>query len=370
MRIELHTADLKSALTELALFSPKRTAIKELEYVRMVATEGNGLQLYTNDLSSSLLVTIDSVAVHRSGIALVELATLQNVVKNSDTALVSLDVISGKLHIDGFKLPTLDPDSYPDGGFELTDHPVSVSVLTKDLHSLMTRVKHASAASVNTVQGYPGVRLTAKDHKLTCATQDGWRLAESNIDVTTRTGFSVLVDMHYVSALCKILPCDKYIQYVDIKVHKNRFEFTWNHHKAIIKKGEGNFMDYEGFFPRDFSEFVDVDRKDLIAKIKKAGVIAKDIGYRIQLSTGYNHELSISTKTDKAEMETTVQTGVNIMPDGRSVALNGQFLLDTLNSIDSEMVTLAWAGEEMPVYVCPSGMYTHDRDVIMSLTLR
>lgn len=364
MKVTVFTSDIKKALSDLAHFAVTgKSAIRELKGVLIKTGKGN-ITVSCTDLKSCLKVTIEAIIVDAWEVV-VDFETLSNIVKNCETTRVSLELVDGKLAIDGFKIPTIDPSDYPDIDTAVSDDLPEAIVDSHHLKLGLVRVEHSSAGKNGTIQGFYGARLTAGNNAVIFAAQDGWRLSETTKPATTTSEFGFRLDGKHAKALAKILPNKS--ESVTIVRNGNKILITWSGHVAMFVESEGNFLDYEGFFPDENHEQIVVNRKDLIAKIRKAGVLVSATTYKIKLSASKSG-LEVSAYTESADMQAQVKTIDNSM-DNKSVHLNGQYLLDTLAALTSDNVVLFWEQEEHPVYVFSQGEYETDRDVIMSLRM-
>lgn len=363
MKLTIFTSDIKKALADLAHFMPGKSSIRELKGVLIRTNNSGNVTLSCTDLSSCLKTTIESIEIE-PGETVVDFETINNIVKNCDTARLLLEMKDGKLLVDGFKLPAMDPDDYPHIDTTVPDDLPSAIISANGLKAGLERVEHSSAASNRTVQGFFGVRLKSEHDRFVFASQDGWRLSETTKPAQTLGLVEFKLDGKHAKALTKIL--SKNSNSVTItRTPDNKMLLTWPGHEAMFVESEGNFMNYEGFFPDENHEQITVCRKDLIAKIKKAGVIVKDCGYQICLMVSKNG-MELSAYTENADMHSEVKTTENAMGNN-SVHLNGQYVLDALNSLESDKVTLFWEQEESPVYIFSPGNYESDRDVVMGL---
>ena len=100
---------------------------------------------------------------------------------------------------------------------------------------------------------------------------------------------------------------------------------------------EGNFPEVDKIIPREKNCFVTVDKEDVMRAVRAAGIFAREsanvVKFKIQ-----NSSLFISasaTQTGESEMEIDVEKNGE---DGQ-IAFNYRYVLDFLNSVNTQRIT-------------------------------
>jgi len=377
MKLRIFRSDLLKALQTVSRALPTVTAIMELTYLKL-SVKGDRLQIAATDLRTYIATEIEAI-VERPGEILVSGQFFQEVVQalqGYEEKRVILEVQPNRrvsLTLEGetprYDLSGRDADEYP--AIELITPLSEFTVSGKVLKSALRFGIHASAKSENTVQGFCGARITLEASRLVVAAQDGWRLSESSRPASFMVTSPVqwLLPLSVINDWMKLLPdTDLTISSGDNKVLLKVSDTVY---QTVL--AEGNFMDYEGFFPEDMEDrYAELNRNQFMGHIKGIMPVAKDIGNRIALKLEASR-LGMESFSDKlGEAWREMPVTENLLEDF-TVALNAQYITDCVGSMGSAGVRFFCEGEEMPVYFWPSEPESEgylDRAVIMSLTLR
>ena len=368
---------------------PKKTAIMELHKIRFDLS-GPMIRMSSTDLTTGLVTQVhDNYNGNpETQTVFVEKTEIQAILSNLKKAKrMSLSVVDKSLLIEtnmgSYTLKNqIDANKYPLSNLVLdqfcTDENTPgtpFTVLECSLSVLQEALSfggHCTASNENTVQGYCGARIRVTQNRITVASQDGWRLSEAisgaitNPEITDKQ--DLLIPLHILRLIQSVSTdspvwIQTFEHYYRIRDNKN-FSLTW---ADDYRDRYRHFIDYDGFFA-DAPYTDNCDLQALIGAIAHVLPAAKQIGNRMAIRADSTKQtLTIESYADGFELTQTIKA--DIMQDW-SVAINGQFLLETLKTQPKKErnVSFYCEGEEMPFYIYPSDKSR--QAIIMTLTLR
>lgn len=112
----------------------------------------------------------------------------------------------------------------------------------------------------------------------------------------------------------------------------------------------GQFPDYKQIIPKEHKTRATIKKSELALAVRRVSIFAKDNGQSIKLSISADNNLTISTETtqigdDVANLEIKVE-GV-----ASTVAINADYLLDVLSSINDESIKMELNGVNSPIVI-------------------
>lgn len=194
-----------------------------------------------------------------------------------------------------------------------------------------------------------GVNLRGDGKVLTLAAADGYRLAIVKVASEVK-GLDVVVPNKTVKDVESIIRNDDSEIDIAIDVKRRQSRFTYGDIEITSELNDGIFPKYEQMIPESSASVVMMDRLEMLRACRLACAVARDGAgvVRILFTTGVVH---IRAKTAEDDSMCTVD-GALSGPEGR-VALNGRYLLDALNSLESERVKLGVNVATSPVVLRP-----------------
>lgn len=235
-----------------------------------------------------------------------------------------------------------------------------ISLSTKDLSLAISQVAFAAAQD----EGRPvltGVLIQAKQGNLILVATDGYRLSLKKLDglegiqkvVEFQKG--LLIPARTLIEVGKIISVggEEKILGLTITPQANQVIFTTPDCEIVSRLIEGKFPDFEKILPEKGTTRVTVDNKNLTMAVRVAAIFARESAniVRIEVKEG---KLKISANA--------AQVGDNISEieaktEGESskIAFNSRYLLDFLNSIDSELINFQMTTHLNPGVFAPAG---------------
>ena len=206
-----------------------------------------------------------------------------------------------------------------------------------------------------------GVHFHLADNKLTLAAADGFRLSVTSIEQTVKQPQAAIVPAKALTELVKLLPDNDTCEFsiMDSRAHFSVADFSMD--AQLI---EGNFVNYRQIIPQQHATKVLVDVAPLLSTLKTANIIARSADSLVDLSISADR-IDISTSAvDTGKYEASVRATVEGEP--LTIALNVQFLMQAVQAVDAEAVTMYFNDKAQPVKL-ESKNFTH---VIMPMHIR
>jgi DNA polymerase-3 subunit beta len=157
---------------------------------------------------------------------------------------------------------------------------------------------------------------------------------------------------------------------VTVSVSGNRAQvsFVGDNGKLICRLNEGHYVDIQRVIPTESATTVTATRKALIEALKACEKYAKDAANTLRCEVA-DGTLTLSANapevgTRRAKVAVTV-TG----EAANSIALNVRYLLDTMASITTDLVTLDFKTPASPAVVVPVGLPYTVKHVVMPMYL-
>ena len=183
-----------------------------------------------------------------------------------------------------------------------------------------------------------GILLTVEDNKITMVATDSFRLAliEKELGDSVTGSFEALIPGKIFDELSRMIGSADTVR---IEASANQVLFTFGETKVITRRLEGKFPNYRQLLPSDFETRVIVEHGDLLASAKRVSLFAlNNAAIKIEASVE-SQSLTLNSKTqDVGAAKGNILVKVEGIDNG--IAVNYSYLIDGLNSINSDTVFL------------------------------
>lgn len=228
----------------------------------------------------------------------------------------------------------------------------TLKVKTRDLD--LAVMQTVFAASTNTSRPVlSGVFFDVVKDDLKLVATDSYRLAEKTITLKEKPASAVqcIVPARTVMELGKIL--NKAMEEdTEVNISKNQVLFVVGDVQLMSRLIEGKFPPYEKIIPQSTKTKVEVNSEELSNVVRRVSLFARENNNSIKVSATNDGKLSVSTDETKVGEEKAEIT-VKVEGENNKIALNAQYLMDVLNSIQSEQVLLEMDDKLSPAVVKP-----------------
>lgn len=265
-----------------------------------------------------------------------------------------------------FTLATLPADEFPK--VKALDAPQSV-VLTADVLFQCIRNTAFSMAQQDVRFYLNGMLLEIGADRLSCVATDGHRLAYAQCatDAEPETPVRAIIPRKSVSELQRLLgTVDEPTEPVKLLVTAQSLQAQVGGVRLSTKLIDGRFPDYNRVIPIDGNKELLIDCQTLKQSLTRASVLSNEKyrGVRIALQSGI---LTISSNNPDQE-EATDELEVDYAGDSAEIGFNVTYLLDVLNSLDTENARILLKDGNSSALITPENT-TDNKYVVMPMRL-
>jgi DNA polymerase-3 subunit beta len=252
---------------------------------------------------------------------------------------VSLESSQNKVVIKGgkskFTLQTMAAEDFPLVQESANFGPV-FSVPQKTLKDLLSQVSFAMA--VHDIRYYlNGILFVAEGKQLSLVATDGHRLAFTSalLDVEVPKQ-EVILPRKTVIELQRLLSDAQGA--IEMQFANNQAKFSFDGIEFVTKLVEGKFPDYNRVIPKNQTNIITLGRTALLATLQRTAILTSEKfkGVRLNIEPG-----SLRVASNNAEQEEAVdELDIDYAGENIEIGFNVTYLIDVLNNMDQDMVTL------------------------------
>jgi len=264
--------------------------------------------------------------------------------ESKDASLVTIKTPSST-----YKLAGRPGDDYPNLP-EFSDRDEQVTMPIPIFNDYLRKTIFASSTEMSKTFT-SGILLEFTEQKMHIVATDGRRLALVEADIPAgrkaKKDIRALVPADIMVDLNRILTSD-FEGDIEMNISTSLASFRFDDVEVISHLMDVNFPDYRKVIPGDLKGSIVIDRKALIRSLKGVAIMAKlREGRDMSVLSTKGKELSVSSAVENVG---SVLEKLPIEKEGEEmkVAFNYQFLLEPLNNIDEDKITLKYAGHLDP----------------------
>ena len=262
-----------------------------------------------------------------------------------------------------FSLSTLPAQDFPRASTD--DNATELTIPQKELLFLLQRT-HFAMAQQDVRYYLNGMFLEVKPNTVSTVATDGHRLALNTINVAeTLQELNALLPYKGVQELMRLLadnedPVTLFVSQNHLRADTPRFTFT-------TKLIDGSFPSYERVLPKACDKTVNIDRNAFKQTLQRASILSNEKfrGIRLQLDKDL---MSIQANNPEQE-EAQEDLNVEYAHDALELGFNVDYIIDVLNTVDNDTVTLSFANNESGVLIEQQGENANSTFVVMPLRL-
>lgn len=354
MKVILDRDELQKVLARMQGVIEKRSTYPILSHV-LFATNGDEISVEATDLQIGIRETMKA-KISEGGRMCLPARKLYDIVRElppQEVQLSSSDNFWANLKCGSvsLELPGLDPSDFPvlpEGG------KVVVSFPAAQLRDMLEKVIFATSSQESPLNLH-GVLFEFVDKDgLSCLRMiatDGHRLALIDSEVKG-TGFNeqLILPKRGLSEVKKVLTEDAV---VEIYVGENVVKFMDGKRSISIRLLEGQFPDYKHVLPKDLEKVVIVDRKQFLASLKRADILASEKGEGVKFKIESGKMELKAGGGDVGQIVEEVPVQYNAEPI--SIIFNSKYLIDALIVMESDQVIFELRDQESAGLLRPEG---------------
>lgn len=333
-------------------------------------TENNRLRISATNLESSITLQLGA-KIEKEGEITIPARSFFEYISSISPQKVKLEIKENKFIVEGTdtsaKFVTMNPTDFPSIP-EVSEK----SVLEIECQIFATIIKKTTFA-VASDEGRPvltGILIKKQDGKIIAVATDGFRLSEVEVkESENMPDFSVIVPGKSLVELERLLAeTEEEKLKVSFSKDKNQVAFNLVNVEFVTRLLEASFPDYEKIIPTDFRTKVKLNVEGFKKAVKLSSIFAKANGQTVKLD--FSSQKSLLTVSGQSAQlgEQEGKLEEKIEGDDLKIAFNAKFLLDGLNSIETEQVIFEARDSLSPAMLRPEGKEGY-RHIIMPIRM-
>ncbi|MEE9404142.1 MAG: DNA polymerase III subunit beta [Algisphaera sp.] len=340
MKVICDRGALVSSLGLVGGVIASRTPKAALTCVKLTASTDEGLVLEGTDTEVSIRLATPRVEVSEPGEALIPADKLQQIVRESVDATLTLSTKQDVAHITGqdskFKVFGHPPTDFP--GVAGFSGDADFTLAAGDLHRMVAQTLFATARE-NSRYAINGVLMERTGKKLVIVATDGHRLAlaRGTCKTDNTDTRSAIIPTKALNLLLKLF--DDAEETVHVRVEDNQIIFKTDQAVLAANLVEGNFPPYSDVIPKDGDKKATLATDALVSATRRAALLTNEESKGVRLAFTQDGLTLSSRAPEMGEAEITVPL-TKYEGDDVEIGFNPAYVLDALKVIDESEVQL------------------------------
>lgn len=331
----------------------------------LIDASADSVLLMTTDLEVGVRCSVTQVEVQRPGRALVPVAKLTQIVRETADPTIELELEDNTLHIRGgdshFSMFTVDPEEFPPVP-ELEGEP-DFTISGGTLRRLIERTLFA-AAKTSTRYAIDGLLWNISGDRLKVVATDGRRLAMADAKVkrSAEGESSAIVPAKAMALFGRVVSDPDEV--FGVKFLPNQVLLKSPRVTISSVLLEGHFPKYEDVIPQDCDRTVRVAAPEMLSAVRRSALLTSEESKAIRLH--FEDNRVVMTGRAPEQGQASVQLDVKYDAEPLEIGFNPNFLTDVLKVLDDQEVELGLKDANRP------GVFRSDDDylyVIMPVNL-
>lgn len=349
MKFRVETKALLSVVNNVSKVIDKLSVLPALANLKIVAEENSVVITGSNGTASIQQTLPVELGIERTGMCLVDSKYFSEIIRKVNGEFVDIECVDNLMHIKSgkakFKLTCTDVSEYPSIDLE---RPVNkLYCPTESLRAAFERVLICVANGDNNRPVLNGVHLRVDNGHVTIIGSDSYRVNQyAFIDMDCKDA-KITIPRQACVEFLKTFKDDVAVYYDDKKIQFVSDYMTYQSQLLI-----GVYPDVGRIIPKTCPYCVEVDKGELLEAVKRCDFIKSDDGKQVIHLSFNSDESHIDSKSSEIGETYEDLESVQLMSDPIEFNLNGKYLRDALDSIDSEKVLIKTPGSEKPLIVC------------------
>lgn len=341
MKIKANKQVIESILINLQPFLEKKDASQITSHI-LFKTENSKCIVKSTDSEIGLKIVTDNIGIEAEGAFTANGKKLLDIIRILKDDEITLELLDNTLIIkqknSKFKLPTFDPNAYPD--FPNIEDKPQISL---DSLALIQNLKKISPAidTNNPKFELNGALINIKSNSTDLVGTDTRRLAIASIPGDNSEALSLIVPKKAILEIQKL-----FLDQIDIYYDETNLIITNENYFFYTRLINGKFPDYQRIIPTSTKHQVTLPRKEMIDAIKMITTISQEIKMILLSDTIIFESLSADNVEAKTELE--LNTGLS---DKFELSFNSKYLLDFISQINKNEFNIEFNEPSLPFIV-------------------
>jgi DNA polymerase III subunit beta len=348
MKIVCDGEKLKKAVTHAEKVTGKNLTLPILSNI-LLLTGDKELIIRATNLNLGIEIRIPAV-VEEEGVVAVSGQTLSSLFSTSkEYGKINLFISENSLIVKTDKGKTT-LKTYPSDDFPTIPQVQAESIkIQNNIFVEGIKSVYYSAAQSDIKPEVSSVYIYQNDNSLFFVATDSFRLAEKKIKNVDLYGFtSTLIPYKNIQELLRII--DGEDVKIILKISKNQISIEFDGYYITSRVVDGTFPDYKQIIPQKYSTNIIVLKQDLLQALKTTTIFSDKFNQVTLDIDGKNKKCILGSKNnDIGEHEYMLDGAITGLD--ASVSFNHRYLLDALQAINSDSVSLEINDGSKPVII-------------------
>ena len=344
MKFITKKAHIVDSLQNAAAVAERRQTIPILANLRLKTVDGK-LEVTATDLEIQIKTFSELIEIEEEGETTVSARKMSELCRSlPEGENVNFSLSNGKLTVRSSNFhadfATISSDDFPE--IEINEEQIPITVESNVLKRLLSKTSF-SMASQDVRYYLNGMLLEIDGNKINGVATDGHRLALSSADINAAD-----LDVRNILPRKAVLELSKLLSQnegtVELLIGASYVDVRSENLSFSSKLIDGKYPDYNKVFPTGDPLPLEISKEILQSALSRASVLSNEKyrGVRFQLSENKLKLTANNPEQESAEEE------VEVIYKGSDleVGFNIGYLLDVLNSIESETVSFEFYGED------------------------
>jgi DNA polymerase-3 subunit beta len=349
MKIECIKEKLHNAVSKAEKIVSKNINLPVLSCL-LLETKGTNLIIRSTNLDLGLEVSIP-VKVEEQGKVAVPASIIGSFLNSlNDDKNIFLETTDNTLKIStqnsSAVIKTQPFDDFPT--IPKIDNEKSFKIQSKNLINGIKSVFYSSSLS-SVKPELSSVYIYTQEENLIFVATDSFRLAEKTIKIKKNTELNnILIPFKNASDLIKII--DNTDSEIEINSTKNQISFNFNGVYVVSRVIDGVFPDYKNILPKEVKTKVVLLKQDLVNTLKISNIFSDNFNQmNVSVIKG---DKNIKVKTKNNDIGENINL-IEAMIEGEDIDVNFnyKYIVDCLNSINSDSISLSFDGINKPLII-------------------
>lgn len=239
-----------------------------------------------------------------------------------------------------------------------------IKINPQEFSQAIDQVIFATAQNENKPE-LSGVLMVIDEKNITLVGTDSYRLSERKVLINNKNKINtrLIIPTKTLQEVVRIasLGQSEEIKEVSLYINDSQCLFVIGEVEVVSRVIDGRYPEYSSIIPDKHLTKIEVSTKELIRLIKAASIFAKtNINDIILIVSKEKNTIAISSTSGQlGEFEASLKGVVN--GEDNDITLNYRYLIDVLNSITTEGVSLSVVNKDTPCVIKEVGgsEYTH-----------
>jgi len=348
MKIECSKEKISTAVRKVEKIAQKHQTLPVLSCILFIAEKGI-LTLRATNLEVGIEVKVP-VKMEKEGTCAIPAQIFSSCISGINGDKISLELVDGVVSLsstDGdFKIKTFPHEDFPN--IPLVSEDSVFSIQTKDLIEGIKSVSYSAAISSMKPE-LSSVYIYSDNIQIYFVATDSFRLAEKKIPLKKKIPLpAILIPFKNAGEVVRVFEAQN--EEVECHVGKNQISFITEDTHLTSRVVNGVFPDYKQIIPKESTTEVVVLKDDLVKTLRLTTLFSDKFNQvRLIASPKKNDFEIVSKNSDTGEAKQSMKA--TMFGEESSIGFNHRYIVDGLQSIDVESVSLAFAGPQRPMVV-------------------